>query len=184
MQRAFVVALLGAESTGKSTLAGALGAALVARGQRTVVVAEALREFCAGRGRTPHADEQQAIAEKQTDRIAAAAGDAGVDVVVADTTALMVAVYSELVFGDRSLYERAEAAQRQCDLTLLMALDLPWQADGLQRDGPQVQAPVDALVRAALARAGVLWAEVAGAGEARLASALKAIDRAPRVERR
>jgi len=42
---------------------------------------------------------------------------------VADTTALMTAIYSEIVFGDTSLYAGVEAAQRRCDLTLLMALD-------------------------------------------------------------
>ena len=39
MSRAFVVALLGAESTGKTTLASGLGAALAARGRRVAVVA-------------------------------------------------------------------------------------------------------------------------------------------------
>mgnify|MGYP003542376728 CR=1 FL=1 len=43
-------------------------------------------------GRTPLAEEQRAIAQTQQDRIAAAA--ATHDVVVADTTAAMIAVYS------------------------------------------------------------------------------------------
>ena len=41
---AFVVALLGAESTGKTTLAAEIGAALAARGIRVEVVAEFLRD--------------------------------------------------------------------------------------------------------------------------------------------
>jgi hypothetical protein len=68
------------------------------------------------------------------------------DVVVCDTTALMTAVYSHTVFGDDSL----DASPCLCkqhrtlvSLTLLTALDLPWVADGLQRDGPQVREPVD-----------------------------------------
>ncbi|MGZ5218265.1 MAG: AAA family ATPase, partial [Caldimonas sp.] len=94
MKRAFVVALLGAESTGKTTLAGELGDALERRGTRVVVVAEALRDFCVAHERTPRHDEQRAIAAEQTRRIDAAASDA--QVVIADTTALMIAVYSEL----------------------------------------------------------------------------------------
>jgi nicotinamide riboside kinase len=80
------------------------------------------------------------------------------------------------VFGDTSLYADALAREKTYDLTLVTALDLPWQADGLQRDGPHVRAPVDALLRAALARAAIAFETVAGHGEARLAAALHAID--------
>ncbi len=176
MNRAFVVALLGAESTGKTTLAGEIAAALAARGMQAEVVAEALREFCVARERTPRQDEQLDLAREQSRRIDAAAARA--QLVVADTTALMIAVYSDLVFADASLYAPAEAEQRRCDLTLLTGLDMPWRADGLQRDGPHVREPVDALVRAALGRAGVAFQTVSGSGPARRASALAAIDAA------
>jgi len=180
MSRGFVVALLGAESTGKTTLADSLGAVLAGRGARVRVVAEVLREFCDREGRTPRQDEQAAIAATQTRRIDDAAASA--EIVVADTTALMIAVYSELLFGDRSLYAAAESAQRRCDLTLLTALDLPWQADGFIRDGAHVRGPVDLRVRAALARAGVAFETVSGSGDARLAAALAAVDRALRPQ--
>jgi len=173
---AFVVAIVGAESTGKSTLAQELGATLAGRAMRVAVVAEALRDFCATERRTPRADEQAAIAAEQSARIDAARASA--DVVVADTSALMIAVYSELVFGDTSLYADALLRQRRYDLTLLTGLDLPWQADGLQRDGAHVREPVDALLRAALARAAIAFTTVAGHGAARLAAALHAIDSA------
>ena len=175
MTRAFVVALLGAESTGKTTLTTGIGAALMARGVRVAVVAEALREFCIERGRTPRRDEQAAIADEQTRRIDVAASDA--EIVVADTTALMIAVYSDFVFGDAGLYTLAEARQARCDLTLVTALDLPWRPDGLQRDGAHVREPVDALLRASLARASVGFQVIAGSGPARLQAALAAIDR-------
>ena len=175
MKRAFVVALLGAESTGKTTLCAGIAEALVARGLRVAAVTEALREFCATHSRTPRQDEQLGIAREQVRRIAAAAQEA--EIVVADTSALMIAVYSDLVFADSSLYAFAESAQSQVDLSLLTALDLPWQPDGLQRDGPHVREPVDLLVRAALQRAGVPFDEVAGSGPLRLASALASVDR-------
>jgi nicotinamide riboside kinase len=172
----FVVALLGAESTGKTTLAAALGRALDAPGRRVAVVEEYLREFCATHARTPRRDEQRAIADEQTRRIEAAA--ATHDLVIADTTALMIAVYSDQVFGDTSLYAHALAAHRNVDLTLLTALDLPWEADGLQRDGPQVRVPVDAKVRAALESAAIDYGVVYGVGEARLGAALASVMRA------
>ena len=175
MSRAFVVALLGAESTGKTTLVQELGETLAARGERVAVIDEYLRTFCNVQGRTPRQGEQRAIATEQTRRIdAAAASDA--DIVIADTTALMIAVYSHVVFGDTSLYADAEAAQRAIDLVLVTALDLPWQPDGLQRDGPHVREPVDALVRAALARAGVRFISIAGQGPARARAALATVD--------
>jgi nicotinamide riboside kinase len=173
---AFVVALLGAESTGKTTLAGEIAAALAARGIAVEVVGEFLREFCDDHRRTPGRDEQAAIAATQTARIDAAAGRS--DVVVADTTALMIAVYSDLVFADTGLYDDALAAQRRLDLTIVTALDLPWQADGLMRDGAHVREPVDAKLRAALGRGGIATTTIAGAGPARVAAALAAIDAA------
>ena len=173
---AFVIALLGAESTGKTTLAGALHAALSTASCRVAVVGEYLREFCDAHGRTPRIDEQPPIAAEQSRRIEAAR--AGHDIVIADTTALMIAVYSDQVFGDTRLYASAQAAHARCDLTLLSALDIAWQADGLQRDGPQMREPVDALVRAALGRAGSSYSVVAGSGAARVQAALACVQRA------
>ncbi len=171
---AFVVVLLGAESTGKTTLAHELAATLATHGERVARVDEYLREFCAERGRTPCRDEQRGIAAEQTARIEVAAATA--DIVIADTSALMIAVYGELVFGDKSLYASALAAHRRAQLTLVMALDLPWREDGLQRDGVHVRAPVDGLIRAALAGAGTASTTIEGIGRARLGSALHAID--------
>ena len=172
-----VVALLGAESTGKTTLAQALATALAIDGRSVALVPEYLREFCDAYGRTPQQDEQAHIAAEQTRRIALAASTH--DLVIADTTALMIAVYSDTVFGDTSLYASAEAAHRGvCGLTLLTALDLPWLADGLQRDGPHVREPVDALVRAALARADTAYSVVFGRGDARVQAALASVQRA------
>ena len=102
---------------------------------------------------------------------------------VCDTTPLMTAVYHRQVFGDHSLDAMAVAWQRvHCDLTLLTALDLPWQADGLQRDGPQVRGPVDATLRELLLGHALPFALVSGQGEQRLASALDAVT--PVLQRR
>ncbi len=168
-----VIALLGAESTGKSDLAMALADALAQRGLRATAVPEYLREFCDAAGRTPRIDEQAHIADEQWRRIEAAAAAGAV--VLADTTPLMTAVYSDYVFGDRSLYAVALERQRRCAATLVTGLDLPWLPDGLQRDGPEVRAPVDALLRTALAGAGLAYGVVYGEGEARIAAALAAL---------
>ena len=98
-----MIALLGAESTGKTTLAVELGArAARTQGARVAVVPRVPARVLRPRTAARRADEQAGIAAEQTRRIAAAAH--AHDIVVADTTALMIAVYSEHVFGDRSLY--------------------------------------------------------------------------------
>jgi nicotinamide riboside kinase len=169
-----IVAILGAESTGKTDLSLALAAALQASGHRCAVVAEVLREWCVRENRTPRIDEQAAIAQEQRRRIEAAAGTH--ELVIADTTPLLTAVYSEWVFGDRSLYADALAWQRECvALTLVKGLDVPWLPDGIFRDGPHVRAPVDALLRAALASAGVPFGLVYGSGDRRAQAALAAV---------
>jgi len=174
-----VIAVVGAESTGKTELARLLAERLTQRGIATTLVPEVLRDWCVREGRTPRPHEQAAIADEQTRRIAEAARHG---VVVADTTALMTAVYSDMLFDDRALYPDALAAQAGYTMTLLTGLDLPWVADGLQRDGPHVREPVDALVRAALARAGVSYAVVHGRGPERLASAWTALNLASDAE--
>ncbi len=181
MAEALVVAIVGAESTGKTALAAALAERVRAEtGLACAWVPEHLRAWCEREGRTPQRHEQPAIAAAQRDAIEAAA--AAHAVVLADTTPLMTAVYSRIVFGDDSLVGPAAGWQRRCALTLLTALDLPWVADGLQRDGPHVREPVDALIREALIGHALPWSLVAGAGEARIENALDAL--APLLRRR
>jgi nicotinamide riboside kinase len=169
----YVSAIVGAESTGKTTLARALADGQRAQGRGVALVEEALREFCMQAGRTPRSDEQAAIARTQAQRIAEAARSH--ELVVADTTALMVAVYSQRLFNDSSLLPQAVADHASYRLTLLTALDLPWVADGWIRDGDHVRAPVDALLRGALHDAGIAYAVVSGSGAQRLHNAQRAV---------
>jgi len=172
---ALVIAVLGAESTGKTWLAQGLSERLArSTGLRCTWVPEWLRQWCDLHGRTPAPHEQAAIAQTQHQYIDAAAQVH--DIVVSDTTALMTAVYSQHLFGDSSLRESALILHRRVHVTLLTALDLPWVADGHQRDGPHVQAPVDKTVQAWLTAAALPFARISGQGEARLACALRACD--------
>jgi len=179
------IALLGAESTGKSQLALALCERLQQSGLTVHRVDEYLREWCDTHQRTPCQDEQWHIVETQIERVLKAPAGA---VVVADTTPLMTAVYSQMLFNDDSLNALALAHQSVYDITLLTGLDLPWISDGLQRDGPHVREPVDAAVRQMLALAELPYQVVYGTGEQRLENALFCIGRqapqwAKRLER-
>lgn len=172
-ERGIVIAIVGAESTGKTTLAAGLTQALLADGVNAFMVPEVLREFCDDRGRTPYPHEQVGIAQEQTRRLVQAAQTHGV--VVADTTALMTAVYSDHLFNDQSLYAQALSDHALAELTLLTALDLPWEADGLQRDGAHVREPVDSLIRQHLVSAKLAFSVVAGQGMHRQDQALLAV---------
>jgi nicotinamide riboside kinase len=168
------IAVLGAESTGKTTLAQALRAALAERtGGRVAWVPEVLRLWCHNTGRTPLAHEQAAILRMQHQHIEEAATTH--DVVVCDTTGLMTALYSQLIFADTSLLARAVALQRRMACTLLLLPDLPWVADGHQRDGPHMQQRVHQALLALLQQEALPFVQVAGAGESRLQQALAAM---------
>jgi nicotinamide riboside kinase len=174
MSAAICIAILGAESTGKTTLASALAERVaLLSGLRVALVPELLRAWCETKGRTPLVHEQAQLMSDQHARIEVAA--ATHDVVICDTTAVMTSVYSHFIFDDRSLDAAAAAHHGRMAHTLLMALDLPWVADGLQRDGPQVREPVDTLVREMLARHSLPWSLVMGTGAARLECAIDAI---------
>jgi nicotinamide riboside kinase len=172
--RAMIIAIVGAESTGKTVLAAALADRLAAETRLAcVAVPEWLRLWCEREQRVPRQDEQRAIAEQAWVHIEDA--QRAHDVVIADTTPLMIAVYSLLLFGDDSVVSFAVDCQRRCAATLLTAVDLPWVADGLFRDGPQVQGPVNAITRRLLDEHGLAYSIVAGAGPARLEHALDAV---------
>jgi nicotinamide riboside kinase len=172
-EAALRIAIVGAESTGKTALAQALAGRIAElTSLRCTWVGEHLRAWCDAQGRTPRQDEQAGIAARQQALIDAATSDH--DVVVCDTTPLMTAVYSERIFGDRSLQDGAVALQRGYPLTLLTALDITWEPDG-QRDGEHVRLPVDTIIRRLLIGNALPWALVAGQGNARLESALDAV---------
>ncbi|TXH90180.1 MAG: ATPase [Rhodoferax sp.] len=169
-----VIALVGAECTGKSTLAQALQTALSARGLRVTWVPEVLRDWCQQHQRTPQAHEQAAIANAQAQAIDAARADC--DWVFADTTPLNTALYSELLFGDRSLYPMALEFAQRCALHLLCATDLPWVADGLQRDGEAARLTYDTRLRAVLSQHQIAYATLLGQGEVRTQRALRHLE--------
>lgn len=166
------IAILGAECTGKTTLLRDMAQRLRALGARVCVVDEVLRDWCAAQGRTPRPDEQAAIAQAQ---IAAFDAAPACDYLLCDTTPLMTAVYSDVLFGDHSLYPDALAQQRRYQLVLLADTDLPWQADGIQRDGPAARARVDLRLREVLRTHALAAQPLGGWGGARLRCAMAAL---------
>ena len=166
------VALLGAESTGKTTLAFALAEYLRGRGFDAVAVPETLRAWSAREGRAPGAEEQLAIAHEHEGRVDAAC--ARHDIVIADTTALKVAIHAGMLCAEDALHRFAMAQQGRYDATLVTGLDVAWTPDGLQREAASRE-HVDTLLREHLQRAGVAYDVVYGQGPQRLRSAVQAL---------
>ncbi len=167
------IAILGAECTGKSSLVAALQAHWLARGATVHVAHEVLRQWCDQHGRTPLAHEQITIAKAQA--VTAEQVTDG-DYLLADTSPLMTAIYSDVLFQDTSLYPFALHHQRIYQHTLVAGLDLPWQADGFQRDGVVIRERIDARLRDLLQQEGMAFSIVYGKGPKRLASALAVLE--------
>ena len=127
------IAILGAESSGKSTLAEAL-----ARHYQTNWVEEYLREFVETFGRVPLEHEQILIARTQVERESIALKQSQ-RYLFCDTTPIMTEIYSRYCFGRPDPEVRAIAQSHRYDMTLVSAPDTPWVADGLQRVSDQVR---------------------------------------------
>lgn len=168
--------LVGAESTGKTTLAARL-----AQRYATTWVPEhgrvhTERKWAAEGPDAPwRTDEFVDIARRQRADEEAGARAAEGGLVVCDTDALATAVWHERYVGDRSPQVEAIAAERLGDLYLLCRDDVDWVDDGL-RDGEHLRAWMTARFVEVLAAVGVRWIELAGSWPERERTAVAAID--------
>jgi NadR type nicotinamide-nucleotide adenylyltransferase len=164
------VAILGAESSGKSTLAAAL-----AIRYDTIWVPEYLREFVDTERRVPFEHDQAGIARIQRAHEDAAAGHARA-FLFCDTTPFMTAVYSQVYWGRVDAQLAALDAAHDYALTLVTAADGPWIPDGLQRDSAAVRLRVHQVVIDRLERRAIPYTLVEGSLERRMARAAQALD--------
>ncbi len=164
--------LIGAESSGKSTLATALADALPA-----CIVPEELRSFVEREGRTPRRDEQAMLMDAQAREEERVAASCRMPWAVADPAPLMTAVYSVAYFDDYSLVAAGLEHAREYRLVVWCDPDIPWQADQGQRDGPTMRAVtdsvIDGLVRGPIAGTSIDVLKVTGSVEQRVAAVLE-----------
>lgn len=135
------IALLGAESSGKTTLASDLTAALREMGYNAGMVSEYLRTWCKANSRLPQLDDQKIILKGQLALEDAAA--AQFDVLVCDPAAITTGFYSLEYFGSDLHLER-ELLNRY-DQIFLCDIDFPWQPDPL-RDSEAVRKHMHSLI--------------------------------------
>ena len=159
------VAIVGAECSGKTTLAQALAGAL-----RTVWAPEYAREYLAGRRQPLTPADLRVIARAQAAREDERARQAQ-RVLICDTNLITTQLWHEHYFGDCPDDLRALARQRAADLTLLCAAEVPWVADGL-RDAPGSRLWFQQRFQAELTAQGRPWVLLTGSVEQRLKTAL------------
>jgi NadR type nicotinamide-nucleotide adenylyltransferase len=169
-----LICVAGAESTGKSWLAHRL-AAHFGIGH----VTEYARSYCADHGNALSPDQLLHIGQTQDRMIRdalSAAQQAEQTLVIADTDALVTSVWTKTLHPG-AVPDWFAGAMAHADLTLVMAVDLPWRDDGvrIQRDDADRHAFTAALT-AALDADGRCWDLVSGIGEARFTNALAAIE--------
>jgi NadR type nicotinamide-nucleotide adenylyltransferase len=168
------VVVVGAESTGTTTLARAL-----AERFETLWVAEFGREWSENRPGglvAPwHRSEFDLIAREQARLEDEAARVAPRPLLICDTDVLATAVWHERYLGARSSSGEALAKERVPDLYILTGDEIPFVQDGL-RDGEHVRGWMTGRFREMLAAQPAPWVEVSGGRHERLHSAAVAVE--------
>lgn len=167
------VCVLGAESTGTTTLAAAL-----AEHYGTPWVPEYGREYSVEK--FAHGDDVWTtpefvhIAQEQTRRAEVAARDAN-RVLIEDTNAFATRLWHRRYVGHESEAVRAAADGARCDLYLLTGDEIPFVQDGL-RDGEHVRHAMHGWFEDALRSQPVPWLLLRGPHAERLAAAVWAMN--------
>ncbi|HVU60345.1 MAG TPA: AAA family ATPase [Mycobacteriales bacterium] len=199
------VVLVGAESTGTTTIAELLTARYRAQGgiwSRTRCVAEYGREYTevkwahaiaearkVGRNEPSldeliwTSDEFDDIAVEQTRREEAAAVD-GSPLLICDTDAFATSIWERRYLGEAVRHEQAWATHGlpRRDVYLLTSHDgVPWLDDGLREGDLEVRASMTDWFANALTRAGHSWVLLTGDVDQRVQIAATVIDRLMRA---
>lgn len=170
------VTVVGAESSGKTTLAEALG-----RARSMVVVQEFARTYLEQHGPSYTEADLLTIAVAQAraeDAAMELAARQGQRLVVCDTDMITIRIWGEEKFGrcDPWIIEASE--HRPYDLWLLCRPDIPWEPDPL-RENPHDRERLFQVYEAMLKRLGKPYVIIDGRQEERLHEACVAIDRLP-----
>lgn len=163
------IAVVGPESTGKSTMAKKL-----AESWKTVCVPEYARYYCQNlNNQYTLQDElnmyygqialEESLLPLATDRL-----------IVADTTIMTIKIWSDHLFGHTPEEVLKEIARRKYDFYLLMDIDLPWEDDPL-RDFPEERPHFLKIWKKELTAIDASYSLISGQGAARLENGINAV---------
>ena len=163
------IAIVGPESTGKSTMS-----AYLAKHYNTVWVPEYAREYCEKLIQPPTFQDEinmfhgQLALEKEL--LSKANG-----ILICDTTFITVKIWSDQMFGRSPQEVLNELPKHTYDLYLLLNIDLPWQDDPL-RDFPTMREHFMNVWHKELDAINANYVLISGTGEERYQNAIAAID--------
>jgi len=162
------VVLIGAESTGKTTLARSLSNEFGAPW-----VPEFAREYQGRKGAPLTAEDVDPIARGQI--AAEDAAQPGANLLILDTDLVSTAVYARHYYGSCPPWLDRAAQERRADLYLLLHPDVPWVADGAQRERPEAREVLHDLFRSMLETIRARFFDVRGSWDKRASIARAAI---------
>lgn len=167
--RPFVVVVTGSECTGKTTLSQEIAGQFDAPWSP-----EFVREYLDRKGAALDATDVEPIARGQIAVEDAALSDASA-LIVKDTDLVSTVVYARHYYGACPAWIEEAALARRADLYLLLHPDVPWMADGLQRDRPVERDLLHGLFRVALAGIGARAVDITGTWDERRDRAFAAV---------
>ncbi len=163
------VAILGPESTGKSSLAAALAAHF-----HTLWVPEYARDYLTHKGGKYSIKDVEHIAKEQFRRNEEASKTEKT-IWFADTELLVCAIWCRVVFGTTPLSIKRLLENQHFDLYLLCSIDLAWQPDPL-REHPHLRRELFELYEQELLKLGWHYVVVSGQGHKRTNLAIESVN--------
>lgn len=164
------VAVVGPESTGKSSVAQRL-----ARHFDTVCVPEYAREYCRHLNREYTLQDEMNIFYGQLALERSLLPLARNNILICDTMFLTIKVWSDHLFGHTPEEVHEALNTHHYDCYLLMDIDLPWQDDPL-RDFPDLREHFMAVWHQELQAIKANYQVISGLGDLRFANALQVVE--------
>jgi NadR type nicotinamide-nucleotide adenylyltransferase len=168
------IAIIGPESTGKSTLSTQL-----AEHFGTVWCPEFARIYLLQNGIKYTYENLLPIAKGQKALIEETIGTAKNNLCFIDTEMFVMKVWCEVVFNNCHTWILKEAARQHYDLFLLCTPDIPWTEDVL-REYPdlEMRQKLFKIYKDICINSGARWAEINGNHEQRLLQGIRAVEAA------
>lgn len=164
------IAVVGPESTGKSTMAKQLS-----KYYNVSWVPEYARYYCANLTEPCTLQDEVNMFYGQLALEDSVVENMEDDFLICDTTFLTVKIWSDAFFGQTPKVVLEALKQREYDFYVLLDIDLPWEDDPL-RDFPNQRGHFMQVWHDELNALNANYKLVSGIGEERVANAIKAID--------
>ncbi len=163
------IAIVGPESTGKSTMS-----AFLADHYNTVWVPEFARAYCNNLSEPPTWQDEINMFYGQIDLENQMLHTAN-HILICDTTFITVKIWSDHTFGQTPQQVIDELSHHHYDLYLLLDIDLPWQDDPL-RDFPHLREHFMQIWYKELEALNARYTVISGSGSTRYQNAINSID--------